>query len=619
MANKYQESLLTAIDILVNSRIDEIQMDKTVTATINKCTNALTGEYQVRYSGGNMLAYAQDNTNYAEKTEVYVLVPLGDFTKKKIIMGRAQQTGGDDNISFVASALNNYNIVGTNSIRFKNKPEEVGLHSYLKEDYLLIYQRGDEEHSLVTIDQLALENSIKNADALYLETSFSTRLPKEHRLSSKGLYGITFNLVFKDGNDPTKTKTIAYVIDSNTMTGNPLQFLTWSDQFNIFQIDTENFLYIESIMAFSKDFVTESNHQQAQFYGVDIKLKEFEIYGLKEVAAVNSDYKLKISTPRGNTFKTIGENEDLTVLGRVTHKDITNLSDATTFYWFVEDSRVTSASEEYNMYGGVGWRYLKDKGNNTTLLIKGSENRAYVNKYRCAAVYKSNVILKDDFVIYNEASKRDLSITSSLGEKFSFDRGKPTLTCLVNGYDSDFERDSTDEFPHTDNLYKFVWSKTDQQGNTVVFNRTAEDVQRDIDELKEEGDINFSVLNYLTQQKIELQDVEFIPGENKITYPVKQISNFEIFTCEVFLKDHISQDDNEAYSIGSAEITLQNAQTVNEPDYTIVIENGDQVFQYTVDGISPKADRNKEPITIKPLSVKFYDPAGEEIDQRTYL
>lgn len=251
--------------------------------------------------------------------------------------------------------------------------------------------------------------------------------------------------------------------------------------------------------------------------------------------------------------------------------------------------------------------------------IKGNENRAYVNKYRCAAVYKSNVILKDEFTIYNEASKRDLSITSSLGEKFSFDRGKPTLTCLVNGYESNFERDSLDEFPHTDNLYKFVWSKTDQQGNTVIFNRTAEDIQKDINELKEEGEINFSVLNYLTQQKIELQDVEFIPGENKITYPVKQISNFEIFTCEVFLKDHISQDDSEAYSIGSAEITLQNATTVNEPDYSIVIENGDQVFQYSVDGISPKADRNKEPITIKPLSVKFYDPAGEEIDQRTYL
>lgn len=251
--------------------------------------------------------------------------------------------------------------------------------------------------------------------------------------------------------------------------------------------------------------------------------------------------------------------------------------------------------------------------------IKGNENRAYINRYRCAAVYKSNVILKDEFIIYNEASKRDLSITSSLGEKFSFDRGKPTLTCLVNGYESNFERDSLDEFPHTDNLYKFVWSKTDQQGNTIIFNRTAEDIQKDIDKLKEEGEINFSVLNYLTQQKIELQDVEFIPGENKITYPVKQISNFEIFTCEVFLKDHISQDDSEAYSIGSATITLQNATTVNEPDYSIVIENGDQVFQYSVDGISPKADRNKEPITIKPLSVKFYDPAGEEIDQRTYL
>lgn len=617
MANQIQESILNAIQHMVDSNVNRLAVDKTVTATIVKCTNALTNEYRVNYNGGYMLAYGQSGTSYGENAEVYVHVPLGDFTQKKMIVGKAQSLTEDNNISFVNSLLNDYNLIGKNPIE-QEKTFQIGLHSYLKEDYQLIYQYQDPEHSLVSIDSTALRNTIQDAEALLIEASFSTRLPKAHRLAAKGNYGISFTLAFKDRDKEDEIKYISYQIDNNSMTGNPFLFNSWSDQYNMYSIDTENFLYIDSIIAYSKGFVDKDDIPNATLHGADILIKEFEFYGLKKISAVDGDYKLTIGMPQGNTLYNTGTDYDVSVVSKMTYQSNNSLSDSATFYWFAEDSRVTAGSESYHMYGGTGWRYLSNKGNNYTSIYNGQENKAYINKYMCVAVYKDNIILKDYFTIYNEACKRNISITSSLGEVFSFDRGKPKLTCLVNGYDSNFERDSLDEFPHPDSLYKFVWSKTDMNGNNTLFNQTAADVQKTIDDTIKSGDFSYSTISALQTLKQNLEGVEFSFGSNTLTYPVKQVDTLNIFTCEVFLKDSVNATEEDEYSIGSASIVLQNENAAKPSDYYIVIENGNQVFQYTVEGIAPNSERLPEPITILPLTCKFFDPAGLEVNPKTY-
>lgn len=620
MANQVQESILNAIQHMVDSNVNRLAVDKTVTATIVKCTNAITSEYRVNYNGGYMLAYAQNGAVYKENTEVYIHVPLGDFTQTKMIVGKAQKITEDSNISFVNSLLNNYNLIGKNPI---GGNPSIGLHSYLKEDYQLIYQYGEPENSLVTIDSAALRNTIQSAEVVLMEASFATRLPKEHRMAAKGSYGVVFTLAFKDRDETQEDGTAAikylsYQIDSNSMTGNPFLFNSWSDQQNIFSIDTENFLYIDSILAYSKDFVSKDDHINADLHGADILIKEIEFYGLKEISATNGEYKLTLAMPQGNTLFDTGMNSSVSAVAQLQYKESNNLSDSATFYWFAEDSRITSASENYHMYGGVGWRLLSDKDNNYTATFGGYENKAYVNNYMCVVVYKENIILKDTFIIYNEACRRDITITSSLGEVFSFDRGKPKLTCLVNGYESQFERDSVEEFPHPDSLYRFVWSKTDAKGNTTIFNQTERDIQKSIDELIKGGDFSYSTLSALKSIQQDLIGVEFVPGKNTLIYPVKKVDNINIFTCEVFLRDSIADTQEEEYSIGSASIILQNENAASPLDYSIVIENGNQVFQYSVDGVAPNSTRNLDPITILPLQCRFYDPSGNEVNRHTY-
>ena len=625
MTNNIQETILKAIDTLVTNRIDKIQADKTVIGTVVSCTNALTYEYKLNYNGGFMYAYAQEGDTYTQNASVYVLVPQGDFTQKKTIIGKTQNRDNDENISFVSSAINDYNLIGKNVIIDKLGVQPGRLNTYKEKSYCLFYQRGmesDSTNKFVTIDIQELENNLREAEALLIEASFKTRMPKEHRISKTGNYGLEFVLAFADRDNVddkgnAAIKYLSYVIDSANMTGNPFNFTSWFDQYNIYPIDLENFLYIETILGYSQGFVDKTDIKQAELWGDDIFIKDIEFYGLKKISAVNGEYRLSLSMPQGSTFKSIKETDSLSVVGKVTQKQVTNLSDATTFYWFVQDGRITTTSDDYHMYGGVGWRRLKDKGNDYTLITAGNENRAYENKYLCVAVYRETVILKEYFILYNEAAKRDLSITSSLGVKFSFDRGVPTLTCLIDGKDSDFEAEKAT--PHKDSWFRFVWSKQDAFGQSTLFNQTYDELKTSYEQGLRDG-VGYSTLSSLKNQMAVLEGVSW--DKNKLTFPVKQVDSSATFKCSVFLRDNEPGKDETIedieYNIGTAEITLQNEGVATPEDYYIIIENGDQVFQYSESGVSPDDERYADPLEILPLTCHFYDPAGLEVNSNTY-
>ena len=614
-----QDSILKAIDAITKTRIDKLQLDKTVTAEIIKCTNALSREYKCSYNGGNITAYAAEGATYTNGQSVYVLIPQSDMTKRKTIVGVSSAKEDDENISFVSSALSDYNLIGKNVINDKKNIQPVGLHSYKKEEYFLLYDyatRNDPSRNYVNIEIEELNNNLKQAEALMIEASFQTRLPKAHKLSQDGIYGLQFVLAFADRDKTDKngkpaTKYISYVIDSNNMTGNPFRFSSWSEQYQIYPIDIENFLYIDSILFYEKDFIKKDNINMANSWGADIFLKDIEVYPLKKIDAVSGNYKLSLSMPQGSTFRGNTFEDQLDIVAKVTEKNINNLSDNTTFYWFKEDNRVISDSDNYQMYGGAGWAWLKNKGNNYTLYTDATENRAYENKYLCVAVYKESVILKTYFVLYNEAARRDITISSSLGAKFSFDRGKPVLTCMINGKSENFEKDEPNG--HADNLFRFVWSKIDEYNNTTTFLEAYAELEKKYEELKKTPGVSYHDLSALKNQMLALQGVSW--ERNVLNYPISQIDNNARFKCSVYLKD---TPDGEEYSVGSAEILLQNENAASPTDYYITIENGDQVFQYSESGVSPDDERYTDPLVVKPLICHFFDPAGLEVNKETY-
>lgn len=628
MAN-LQDVVLEAVDTIVSNRIEQIATDKTVTATVAGCTNSLTGEYLVSYNGGKLKAYAQEGNTYTQGQSVYVLIPEGDFTKKKNIVGVAQAAEDDNNISFVSSAISNYNLIGRNCLSDKNKVTPAGLRSYKKEDYKVLYKKDEDvsgsKPKFLSIDTQELENNIKQAEAVLIEASFRTSLPREHKLTKTGEYGITFILAFKDG-DATDdkgqalVKKLSYTIDSNSMTGSPLQYQSYFDQYQIFPVDVENFLYIDQIIFYCKDFVETTDPIQSQDrpigWGDDIFIKDVEFYGLRKISAANGDYQMHLSMPKGSTLRDLTENSSLSVVSTLRHKN-EDLSGDAMFYWFKEDGRVTASSKDYKMYGGAGWSYLEAKGNKYSFVTTGAENRAYENKYMCVCVYKEQMVLKDYFTLYNEAAKRDIEIISSLGVSFSFDRGEPILTCLLDGKSSDFEAGKVNG--HPDNFFRFVWSKVDDYGQTLSFIETVEELKARYEDGIKAG-IGYNNLSALKNQMNALEGASW--DKNTLTYPVKGIDSKATFKCAVYLRDREPSKDESVedieYNIGIATLTLKNATAADPTDYYIAIENGDQVFQYSESGVSPDDDRYEDPLEVKPLTCHFFDPAGLEVNKDTY-
>lgn len=631
MADSIQDSIFKAMDTLIGNRVSQIATDRTISATVAGCTNALTREYLVSYSGGQLKAYAQEGVTYSTGEAVYVLVPEGDFSKTKTIINKVQAGIEDnENISFVSSALSDYNLIGRNCISDKNKITPYGLYSYRKEDYAVLYQRNPEDIAandapkFLEIDVSELENNLREAEAIMLEADFRTCMPKAHKISKTGLYGLTFVMAFKDSdktdeNGEPLTKLLSYTIDSPTMTGSPFNFDTYVSQYQIFPMDIENFLYIDSIVFFAQDFVEKTDDYNAKpqpyGWGPDIFIRNIELYGLKKITAVNGDYKLQIGMPQGSTFKSILKSEELSITGNVT-KQNSNISDGTTFYWFKEDGRVTSSSSTYQMYGGAGWSWLKDKGANKKCVLNGSENRAFENNYMVVAVYKESVILKERFTLYNDAAKHTLEIISTLGTEFSFDRGVPTLTCTIDGKDKDFEAGKANG--HPDGYFNFVWSKVDEYGQTLLFNETYEDLEKEYkDNL---GKASYKDLVVIKNKMTQLKDVVW--NRNVLTYPISGIDSSATFKCAVYLRDYDPDNGQKIedieYCVGVATIILKNESAADPTSYYITIENGDQVFQYSESGVSPDDERYTDPLEVKPLICHFFDPAGLEVNKETY-
>ena len=618
MADNFQNSLLKAIDTLASYRIDQMDADKTVVATIVQCTNALTGEYLVKCDGGNMKAYAQGEATYSQDETVYILVPKGDYTQKKMILS-TMSSGGTDNLTFVTSVTNDYNVIGGDVIS-KNGALPIGLNSYYKEDMIPLYlydtDPPDGSPELI-VNNEDLSAYIKQAQAILIQADFRTALPREHRKTTTGDYGIQIVCAFSGKDNPDDITYTSYVLNVASMVGNPYQYNNFTTQQAMFEVDAERFLYIDSIVAFSNNFVLEDDAVAADQWGDDIFVDNVQVYGLQEIAATSGDYMLKLSMPQGGIFKISGNQTPhdvvLSVLGRVTYKVVQDLSQDTTFYWGKEDMEVDSLSEYYNSYLGSGWRYMTERGNNQDMSTNAEENAAYENRWICCAVYQEQVVLKQEFTLINQSAANNVKIESNLGTKFSFDRGEPVLTCYVNDKASDFDTDSG----YADTDFRFVWARVDATSGTIILDRSAEDIQAEIDALLEKGDYSYKEYAALKNKLSQVQNVEFSGVcNNIIKYPVGNITTSATFKCSVYRKrlDNKEIEDN----IGTAEITLVNESAADASQYYILIENGDQVFQYSESGVSPASDRYTDPLEIKELVCHFYDQTHLEVNPDMY-
>lgn len=663
-----QDALLDAIDYMTTAKMDKLTLDKTVVATIVKSEDLIKNTYKIRYQGNdNLVARAQSGDTYKKGQQVYVLVPQNDLSNDKIILGTASVDNASSEAGFISSVMNDYTYSGENA--FLSSPRVFGLRSVHtagnqdKKDSELVYgsaefleQAGDQTNPYIINTRFA--QSAKNSEKIMLKAEFRTSLPSWHRMPNcGGEYGLKAVLSFNTNDvyyyvldDEGKEKTTKddgtpyiasdedvkvghkkryqlYTLESGSpaFTGQPFNYPSFTEQYAIFDFDAKNFNAVESVVVYCKGFPQKIPETEAE----NIFVRNIQIYGLSRITAVQGDYSLRLNPAILVFSKSSDGKEDREVSTRADFrkKSLSLSSDIRMkFVWGAEDKTITSVSEGYNGYLGSGWKEIKNIGNTAYFSTKENDNLAYENRYKCSAIYSGDddtkVILVQEFVVYNMNAKRDIEITSNLGNEFAFDNGTPTLTCSVKD-------DKGNSFlTDTDYEYIFVWSITTEDGSSRQI-YSEQEAQKKVDDIKTSLSQGGSPVKYADYAQAKndralASGVKYGTDENGnearyiLTLPISSVASSATVYCTVYRKP---KGDGESHNIGTASITLKNSKSVEVARYHIVIENGTQSFQYSEIGISPCDEEyngldNQE---ILPLTCHFFDPQGLEVPASEYV
>lgn len=589
-SGKYEQIICDAIETLVDKAVAKASYDRTIQATIIEHTDATIGKYKVKYQDSTFYAYATDvSANYSKDSNVYVLIHANDMEKDKTIIGAVEKLGLD--YVPVIDDEDAYNKIGENCVEKTN--EDIGLCSYKREgipfilssnstpilgDSEYLYKKDSNNNQLTLIKKELIESYIKQSSSLICGATFRTDLPAEQRQTVAGTYGIEFDLAFKDKNGDKVTRT--YHIDINDMEGTPYEYKTGSAQYEIFDIDGENFIEIEEVRIFCAGFPhpTEGESSPENFKD-DIFITNVLIQGAKRFS--EEDLKgcfLSLSTPQGAIFTRDKNSLSLEATLRVKGKVVSS-SQEVKYYWFRENPSVSNReNSKFHEQGGLGWECLNkitkqtvDKdGKEITieeftpldnLFIVNKENvPARTARYKAVAIYNGSAF-SAEIVLYNFDYSYDISLITDTGATSFNGVETPIVSCVV--------RDSIGAEVSSNLIYSW--------GEINAYNQFS----------------NYSA-------------IEGHPNQIKVY--MNKILTFAIYKCAVYKK----VGENSIF-IGTAAIQLKNEESEDIDLYSLVINNGTQVFKYNERGISPASPSLDNPIVIPELSFTLYDPEGNEV------
>ena len=616
------EKVLDAIELLTKNSVQKAKYDKTIQAQILSCEDSTIGKYRCRYQDATFYAYSSNlDLTFSKGSEVYILVPGNDMSKEKTILGTTNKLG----INFVSQAVGDeaYDIVGKNCITSNGI---YYLDSDNKEYIYTIYEYNKIIDQNISIDIDQLQTYMKQSSSIIAGASFKTSL--DEKKQHQGSFGIVFKLCFLD--NATQSEVIrTYVVDEDSMSGvNPYQQERKTRQYQIFDIDGQNFERIESISIFNRNFPGSSGELKTQKLSEgDIEVSNIELLSANRMTETElSGIAISFLTPEGTSF--VGATNQkawktITAQIKVKGKLLTSTS-RLPFYWGIEDISISPNSQYYNKHLGRGWKCLNDsnviqqqEGQEPIIDWIPSTNKYIFNiknatakytKIKVAVIYNENVITKT-LTILKKIGVPDLSIESSGGTRFYFDIGHPDLTCKINGQEL------------VGKEYSYYWGYEASNGilqqlaETEDLNNNFQEAINELNDLKEKI-ANGIVLPKASEQELADKEaaiyqynfIQRVKGNKIFDVQIKNITSFGTFKCSVF-----KQEDQERVYLGTAAITLTNSLT-EQGEYSVVINNGSVVFQYDEEGDAPTSPNSTVQQVIKALTFTVYDNLGNAID-----
>ena len=412
---KSSDSFLEAMQIMVDASIEKLKFDKTIQANIVSVENVDTGEYKVKYQDAIFLAYANDITkSYKTGDLVFVTIPEGDFSNKKLIQSKITQS----------SLSYNEMTELQNSIVEKSPTFEIlyGPGSYNPSNsYGVIAgaaQGGDIAHSIASIYQqntyVADNNNLfrqyaEEYEYIRLQGSFLTQL---HYSYTSGNYGLKVEFWCKSTSGQG-VSSVTFTLDISNFNGRLYALTTYSPQTVIIKVAKGYLLGLKSIELFEqmpcydhwtdvKTSTTYQNTNTANIFVKDIFLQFVDKIDLSQV-----EYYLNINTPQGQAFTSSLSSLDL--IGSLIHRGQNILNESTcSCQWFERDVTIGVGDVEYYSAVGPGWKPIS--GETSNILSLSNSDVYLTQEYNLLVTYNESVIVTAQKKIYNNTHDVDFQL-----------------------------------------------------------------------------------------------------------------------------------------------------------------------------------------------------------------
>lgn len=361
--------------------------DKTVIAEVISLNNAETGEYYVSYQQGKFKAYAPIELGfvYDKGTSVYVKIPGGDFSAKKLIEGQASiSTVGEEEYDFMSSTI-----------------VEMGYSFEDDKTYsLLAGAQPDSEY----YEKVIYEVPNYKEDATFISTFLAyptIKFSADFKTDFKGdpltgNYGLKIEFYTDQKTEDGTNITYTRKLETANFVGSLQEYITFSPQYAVYKIDNIKLTAVKKITFFQERYLKydsliddKGNVLYENKTNPNIFVKNIKIAFVDNIKNNESLYYCGIQAPNGLSL--IQDTDTIKLEGKFYYalKDVLDPKNCQCF-WFKQNPLIVPGHEKYNQYAGGGWEEITDsnKVDFNKLTIKGSEVYQQLN-YKFLVIYNN--------------------------------------------------------------------------------------------------------------------------------------------------------------------------------------------------------------------------------------
>lgn len=414
MSNELNEKIFRSVDTIVSARLQNLPFDQTIIGVVESVPEKSGAQkYIVNYKGAKLTVFVNDtDKKYAINEEVYVLIPGGDFSAKKLITGRVISDYQADE----KRNENNY----LPSFSHWVSPEQ---------EYNLIVENSNSESTKLIYEVALNDSPIIGYTTLQLAYNIAADLYNNEKIVDQGIYGLRVILTAIDQNtvntndNNLKQDLIYNMTCDNMLLMNKYRSGGYTAQnFNI-TITDKIITNIKIIAYHNGKFYDSDNNKITQKDDLYIKLKNFTLttgYLKKDLDNdSNSDIAIYFYSLNGIQYKSNTNKLDVTtafrpvnkVTGTIITYPITNVQ-----LYRYNESNTTNTSGV-----GIGWDLITNAiKEDTTLNFKLQSGDQIVKAIYCVRVsFKvSNIpnvyAVSNKLTFTNQTSNKNISLLAGI-------------------------------------------------------------------------------------------------------------------------------------------------------------------------------------------------------------